>query len=329
MKVSYIIPVYNTEVDKLSRCFESIKNGVTGDYEAIIINDGSTKTDTIKFCEVFCEKNDKHFKFHSYENGGASAARNRGIKIASGDFIFFVDSDDQLISSDINIDEYSDFDVVLTDITIIDCQSEIIHGFNKAGAMDNYHYLKCILIDNYLWGPCAKFIKRMFLIDNDILFEEGIINGEDAIFNLHMLLNSPNVIYVSQSTYNYWKDDVTSSDRMKNKFAEMVNSYIAMQETFYKCINAIDCEWMKRSYLLRLSANRFTINMLECFMVGDIKDNNINICNVTVERLEHMNFGLSKLQRWMLCKISKKSVFLAKLYINILKLFQKLLKMGK
>ena len=102
-----------------------------------------------------------------------------------------------------------------------------------------------------------------------------------------------------------------------------------MQESFYECINAIDCHWMKKEYLLRLSANRFTINMLECFMIGDIKDSNNSVCKSTAERLEHMNLGLSKLQRRMLCKISKRSVCLTKLYINILKLMQKLLKIGK
>lgn len=329
MKVSYIIPVYNTAVDKLVRCFESIKNSTTGDYEAIIINDGSSQNDTVKFCEAFCEKNDKYFKFYSFDNGGVSAARNRGIKVATGDYTFFMDSDDQLISYDINLDEYSNYDIVLTDIVIVDSQGEVIHNFNKTGEMDNYHYLKNILIDNYLWGPYAKFIKRSFLLNNEIGFEKGLINGEDAIFNLQMLLNRPNTIYISKSTYNYWKDDVTSSDRMRNKFAEMVSSYIAMQESFYECINAIDCHWMKKEYLLRLSANRFTINMLECFMIGDIKDSNNSVCKSTAERLEHMNLGLSKLQRRMLCKISKKSVCLTKLYINILKLMQKLLKMGK
>ena len=68
MKVSYIIPVYNTAVDKLVRCFESIKNSTTGDYEVIIINDGSSQNDTVKFCEAFCEKNDKYFKFYSFDN---------------------------------------------------------------------------------------------------------------------------------------------------------------------------------------------------------------------------------------------------------------------
>ena len=166
-------------------------------------------------------------------------------------------------------------------------------------------------------------------MNNEIDFEKGIINGEDAIFNLQMLRNNPNTIYISKSTYKYWKDDVTSYDRMRNRFAEMVNSYIAMQESFYECINAIDFHWIKKEYLLRLSANRFTINMLECFMIGDIKDSNKSVCKATAERLELMNLGLSKLQKSMLCKISRRSVCLTKVYINILKFMQKLLKMGK
>lgn len=329
MKISYIVPVYNTEIEKLTRCFESIKNNTTNDYEAIIVNDGSSKTDTINFCEVFCKKNDKHFKLYSYENGGVSLARNRGIKVATGDYIYFVDSDDQLISADIGLDEYSNYDIVLTDIVVVDNQGELIHNFNKAGDMDNYYYLKSILIDNYLWGPYAKFIKRRFILDNEIFFKEGLINGEDAIFNLHMILNKPNTIYVSQSTYKYWKDYVTSSDRIKNKFGEMVNSYIAIQESFYGCINAIDYPAKKKDYLLKLSTNRFTINILECFMVSNINDSNNSVCKSTAKRLAHMNIGLSKLQKSRICKISNRSECLTKLYINIFKFMQKLLKMGE
>ena len=97
----------------------------------------------------------------------------------------------------------------------------------------------------------------------------------------------------------------------------------------HECATDMRLVPVKKEYLLRLSANRFTINMLECFMIGDIKDSNNSVCKSTAERLEHMNLGLSKLQRRMLCKISKRSVCLTKLYINILKLMQKLLKIGK
>lgn len=96
--------------------------------------------------------------------------------------------------------------------------------------INDYQYLKDILIDNYLWGLYAKFIRRLFLINNNVEFNENLINGEDAIFNLQMISNKPKTIYVPQATYIYWKEDVTSSSRMNNKFSAMVNGYIAMQK---------------------------------------------------------------------------------------------------
>ena len=271
MKISYIIPVYNTNINKLNRCFESVKKSTTVEYEVIIINDGSTKTDTIDFCEMYCKKNAHRFKFFSYENSGVSAARNRGISNAEGDYIFFVDSDDQLTLSDINIDKYANFDIVLTDIVVNDGQCEKNHGFKKSGEVGEYQYIKDVLIDNYLWGPYAKFIKRKFLINNNIGFEENLINGEDAIFNLNMIMNKPRTIYVPKASYIYWKENFSSDSRMQNKFLAMVNSYIEIQKAFCSCIKNIECSSVQKRYLLKLSTDRFVINILECFIAGNSK----------------------------------------------------------
>lgn len=329
MKISYIIPVYNTDVGKLNRCFESIKGSNVGDYEVIIINDGSTNAETVDFCKTYCEENVHQFKLFSYENKGVSAARNRGIKKAEGDYIFFVDSDDQVIPHSIYIDKFFDYDIVLTDIVIDNNYGKKVHGFKKNVDINDYQYLKDILIDNYLWGPYAKFIRRLFLINNNVEFNENLINGEDAIFNLQMISNKPKTIYVPQATYIYWKEDVTSSSRMNNKFSAMVNGYIAMQKAFNDCIKAADYVGAKKEYLLKLSANRFTINILECFMIGNLMHVDNNVCALVLEDLKNLNLGLSKVQKLMICNFNKENVFLTKLYINSLKFFQRLLELGK
>lgn len=90
---SFILPTYNME-KYLSNCLNSILNQTCDDFEVLIIDDGST--DASKEIATRYAKIDKRIKVLSFENGGLSVARNRGIKAASGDYILLVDPDDTI-----------------------------------------------------------------------------------------------------------------------------------------------------------------------------------------------------------------------------------------
>ena len=90
-KISIIVPVYNTE-KYLPRCIDSILNQTFKDFELILINDGSTDL-SAEIIEDYARM-DKRIKTLHIENSGQGAARNRGLDIATGDYIGFVDSDD-------------------------------------------------------------------------------------------------------------------------------------------------------------------------------------------------------------------------------------------
>lgn len=92
-KVSVIVPIYNVE-KYLSECLESICNQTLKDIEIICVNDGSTDN-SLKILEEFVKKDNRVVIF-SQPNGGLSAARNSGLKIANGEYIAFVDSDDYI-----------------------------------------------------------------------------------------------------------------------------------------------------------------------------------------------------------------------------------------
>lgn len=91
IKFSIIIPVYNTE-KYIKKCIKSIIHQTYDNYEAIFINDGSTDKSE-KIINKFAKKN-SHIKIINQNNAGASEARKRGVNIATGDYILFVDSDD-------------------------------------------------------------------------------------------------------------------------------------------------------------------------------------------------------------------------------------------
>lgn len=93
VKISVIIPVYNTQ-QYLSDCLQSVLSQTFDEFEVICVNDGSTD----KSAEILNEytKKDSRIKIITQENKGLSEARNRGIKDATGEYIYFLDSDDQI-----------------------------------------------------------------------------------------------------------------------------------------------------------------------------------------------------------------------------------------
>lgn len=91
IKLSIIVPIYNAQ-NHLKKCIESIINQTEKDIEIILIDDGSTD-DSLKICNEYQRKDFRINVIHQ-NNSGVSIARNQGIKIAKGEYIGFVDSDD-------------------------------------------------------------------------------------------------------------------------------------------------------------------------------------------------------------------------------------------
>ena len=89
--VSIIVPVYNTE-KYLSKCLDSIVNQTYKNLEIILINDGSTDNSKA-ICEDFAKK-DKRIQVINKENSGVSVSRNKGLSLAKGNYIAFIDADD-------------------------------------------------------------------------------------------------------------------------------------------------------------------------------------------------------------------------------------------
>ena len=110
-KVSIIVPVYNTEL-YLEECLSSILNQTYDNYEVIIIDDGSIDN-SYKICQRYCKK-DNRFIYIKQKNSGVSAARNKAISCVNGDIIIFLDSDDYLNYSalEIIVNEFNDYDLL-------------------------------------------------------------------------------------------------------------------------------------------------------------------------------------------------------------------------
>lgn len=131
MKVSIIIPCYNVE-DCLERCLDSIINQVYKNLEIIIIDDASSDN-TKNIIKKYAEKDNRIIPFYQSVNKGVSAARNIGLKAATGDYIMFVDSDDSITKEAIR--------------RMVDIKEKY-----NADFIDNYHIL-------YYTKPNGKLVK--------------------------------------------------------------------------------------------------------------------------------------------------------------------------
>lgn len=199
IKVSIIISVYNVE-KYIEECLESVINQTLKEIEIIIVNDG-TKDNSIKKIEKFLS--DKRITVINKENGGVSSARNCGLKIAKGEYISFVDSDDfidemmleKLYKNAENNDIIISGVIEYNDETEEKKQREVKNkfiGYNKGSHFWMYTGIE-------VWN---KIYKRSFLIKNNIKFLEGII-FEDILFSIYSLFLSEKVKYVSGKYYYY------------------------------------------------------------------------------------------------------------------------------
>ena len=126
--VSIVIPVYNTKAEFIKECIESIVD-IKYPHEIIVVDDGSYEKDTLEFLSIM--RNDSNVKLLQKNNEGASSARNFGIKNATGKYILPLDSDDLLISKNLELA----LDKLLSDENI-----DIIYGdFQNFGDKNTYN----------------------------------------------------------------------------------------------------------------------------------------------------------------------------------------------
>lgn len=236
MKLSFIVPIYNTEPFILERCFESINCIEKLEYECILIDDGS-KGEIGEFCADY-SYNHKRFKYFRKKNGGVSSARNEGIRKAKGEYIYFVDSDDTIITDvfDQFVHGYENADLVFTDLILVDGQHKCRWG-NMLGTTYDM-VLKRLIMDGKINGPYAKFWKKDFLERNGLLFDETMVSGEDALFLLSFLCCNPKMMYANVDTYLYYKESKSGDNRIS------MYPYICIQDCekkYKKILECIEC----------------------------------------------------------------------------------------
>ena len=234
-KISIIIPVYNA-TNFLAQCIQSLIDQTIKEIEILIINDGSTD-DSIIIIENFL-KIDNRIVLIDGPNEGVSSARNKGIKIAKGEFIGFVDADDYA-ESHLFETLYTQANNTRADIAI--CNSNVIY--------ENYAIPNRLKLDNktidiramrqnelIIWmrleydnANWNKIYSSAVIKNNGLFFSEGISVWEDLLFNLCYLQYATKAVVVDACLYNY---RVHPQSVMVKKGYDMITQYNLLFEGF-------------------------------------------------------------------------------------------------
>ncbi len=142
-KVSIITPVYNVE-ECIEKSIKSVINQTCKEFEFLLIDDGS-KDRSIEIAKSLLENSDINFKIITQENAGVSCARNRGINIASGEYITFLDSDDYIDSRFVELmydkAKKTECDVVFCDYSEVDNNGNVLVK-NRTNYLNDFYIRK-------------------------------------------------------------------------------------------------------------------------------------------------------------------------------------------
>ncbi|MCD8158161.1 MAG: glycosyltransferase [Clostridiales bacterium] len=221
-KISIIVPVYKVE-EYLPRCVKSLTNQTLQNIEIILVDDGSPDN-CPKLCDKYAEEDSRIHVIHK-KNGGVSAARNDGLTAASGEWIFFCDSDDWLELNACEIlvreGERTNADAVMADINRIkdgkqDCVKFFDHEFVSADRNVIDSIIKAILYPSYCsmpyknpatgfyGGPWNKAVRRKMLLNKNIKFDTELLGVcDDMLYSSYVLACAKKIAYISKPVYNY------------------------------------------------------------------------------------------------------------------------------
>lgn len=256
--LSVIVPVYNVE-KYLKRCLESILVQSWNDYEIILVDDGSTDS-SAQICDLYAEKYEMIRVIHK-ENKGLSDTRNRGIEEASGEYVYFPDSDDWLepntFSELSDVIEELTYDIISFNREFVTSEEDkLISAKSRIQKLSGKQALLEMLNQGDVTGFANdKIYRKKLFLDNDIEFPVGKYY-EDLGTNYKLFLKATKVYVTNQKYYHYLitnPDSITQSWN-EQKLQDMFGFY---REIYY-------------SPLIREKFEELEIEILQAFYINGL-----------------------------------------------------------
>lgn len=208
IKVSIIIPVYNV-APYIATCLNSVLNQTYSNIECILVNDCS-QDETMQIANSILEQNSSTciVKIVNHElNKGLSEARNTGIMVSSGDYLYFLDSDDYIsedaIECMVSLLKNHPVDFVIGDLTTVGVieKCNFLH-IKQAYIFENKNIVRLYSESKWYMMAWNKLISRRFVFDNEMFFYPGIYH-EDELWSFKLALLARSMAVCKQKTYFY------------------------------------------------------------------------------------------------------------------------------
>ena len=215
-KVSIILPVYNAKEYQLSRSIGSVVSQTYTDIELIIIDDSSSLQETLDYLEKTDVSDDRIKVYNNEKNTGISCSRNRGIELAAGEYICFLDQDDyyqvDYIERLLQAVTGNNAEIAMCGYEIRDAQGNIAKSFPSVNMDPESPW--------YPWATCAiwnRIYKKKFLVNNDIKFPEGCLI-EDLVFVMQCNMANKETVVINDRLY-VKSDEATSTSRSRQFYS--------------------------------------------------------------------------------------------------------------
>lgn len=241
--ITIIIPVYNVAF-YLRNCLDSVLKQGFESCELICINDGSTDG-SLKILEEYAQKHPNQVKVFSQSNAGLSATRNKGVEMAKGDYLLFLDSDDMLTEGSLarlaQEVENKRIDIVAFNSELYFENEQRLEANSAFNHPENLLFAKGMdYFDDFVqkrgWGPsavCFYLFKRELFVKSNLKFEVGLLH-EDELFMPQVLYYADKICVINEVLYTYriHGESITRTQSQKNytdklQVAEMLFNFFA------------------------------------------------------------------------------------------------------
>lgn len=226
-RISVIVPFYNPPYERFQKCLQSILCQRFRDFELLLIDDGSRE----EYADLLTSyiHNDCRIKLLRQENRGVSCARNTGIACAAGEYVCFVDADDyvdpgylQLMLERMN----GNCDIVICGV----CEQTFPVIKKQCTRQDFFSHPSQFIGLQYVNFSVNKLYHLSIIKEHDIQFQEGIKQGEDALFLCEYLDYSKAIMMIDDALYHYVVNETSAVHQFDKEFWKWE-------------LNVIRCQW--------------------------------------------------------------------------------------
>ena len=316
--IDIVVPIYNTPIEDIERCLNSVLAQNYRFWKLYLINDGS-ELEVKKYLDCISNQDERIFVYH-IENGGVSNARNYGLGISSSPYFCFIDADDEFeryfLGEALSIAQRDNSDIVIGGIKTCDSNGIIETFLSKETKIlsteeqitqlidyllstvpeNNNQYLNKIMVGR----PYPKLYKRILF--SDICFDTSLKVHEDNIYSYDIFQRAKNVSISKKSYYIYWQTNYSTTHKKANK--ETINIEIRFLSSLLQRASALDeSSKLMSAFTVRFSIVIGTILRNCCFLRYSQKE---------IRKILDGIFKNGEFQRVLRLSIAKKYIDLRK-----------------